>query len=278
MPRFQQRLALLSLLSALLPHTRAFQLGPRMLLRPSPASPSPLCSHQASSSSFVAPLRLSARPQRGARASEQRRARVSELLLQMSRLPRGGGGGGNDLLGNLQRFLQNAGSILSCDNLRRFLQNAGSSGLLLPTLLLLLWSSGQFNWLFSLVNTVFLLIFIIPVIGVVALNLWVKTSLVNGNCPSCKSPVMVAKSSQSMCMQCGTPLIVEDRAGVSNTRVCMQCGTPLIVEDGVVSRAGVYNTQQVPIEGGERASERESERESEGESDGEGERGWARER
>jgi len=207
MPRFQQRLALLSLLSALLPHTRAFQLGPRMLLRPSPASPSPLCSHQASSSSFVAPLRLSARPQRGARASEQRRARVSELLLQMSRLPRGGGGGGNDLL----------------DNLRRFLQNAGSSGLLLPTLLLLLWSSGQFNWLFSLVNTVFLLIFIIPVIGVVALNLWVKTSLVNGNCPSCKSPVMVAKSSQS---------------------VCMQCGTPLIVEDGVVSRAGVYNTQQ----------------------------------
>jgi uncharacterized Zn finger protein (UPF0148 family) len=57
----------------------------------------------------------------------------------------------------------------------------------------------------------------------VGLNLWVKTSVVNGNCPSCNTPVMVAKKSQSN---------------------CMACGTPLIVEDGKVARASVYNTQQ----------------------------------
>ena len=47
----------------------------------------------------------------------------------------------------------------------------------------------QIKWVFDIFNFIFLLVFILPVVLVIALNLWVKTSVVDGECPNCGSRV-----------------------------------------------------------------------------------------
>jgi len=49
--------------------------------------------------------------------------------------------------------------------------------------------SGQLNWLFGVVNFLVLSAIIVPVVAGVALNLWIKNSIVEGECPSCGSEV-----------------------------------------------------------------------------------------
>mmetsp|Transcript_21765 Transcript_21765/g.51680 ORF Transcript_21765/g.51680 Transcript_21765/m.51680 type:complete len:236 (-) Transcript_21765:163-870(-) len=143
------------------------------------------------------------------------RTHPSSLPLR-AKLPSGGNGGG------AAAFLRAIRQQLA--NLTTRVMRAPFSGLLLPTVLLAMLASGQFGWLWSVVNTVFLLVFIVPIVGVIAVNLWVKMSLVNGNCPSCSAKVMLPKNGQGQ-------------------SVCFSCGTPLLVEDGKIARAGMYNTQ-----------------------------------
>eukprot|EP00281_Chroomonas_sp_CCMP1168_P034635 CAMPEP_0206239090 /NCGR_PEP_ID=MMETSP0047_2-20121206/15185_1 /ASSEMBLY_ACC=CAM_ASM_000192 /TAXON_ID=195065 /ORGANISM="Chroomonas mesostigmatica_cf, Strain CCMP1168" /LENGTH=132 /DNA_ID=CAMNT_0053663713 /DNA_START=204 /DNA_END=603 /DNA_ORIENTATION=- len=85
-----------------------------------------------------------------------------------------------------------------------------AAGFIFPAIILGLWASGQFKWLFDIVNFFFILIVVVPVVGLIALNLWVKTSIVNGECPSCNAPSSVVKGQQSICLNCGTPIQVEN--------------------------------------------------------------------
>lgn len=82
--------------------------------------------------------------------------------------------------------------------------------------------TGQLNWLFGVVNFLLLSALVVPVAIVVGINLFIKTSIVDGDCPTCGSKVMLPKQKASQ---------------------CMNCGTPLIIEKGVISRASQYNTQ-----------------------------------
>ena len=45
-----------------------------------------------------------------------------------------------------------------------FVQQNLGSGMLMPAVLLLLWSTGQFQWLFSIFNFVFILFFVVPTV------------------------------------------------------------------------------------------------------------------
>jgi hypothetical protein len=54
-----------------------------------------------------------------------------------------------------------------------------------PTIIFLLFISGQFKWLFDIVNGFFLLIFITPIIGVLGVRLWYNMNVVEGKCPNC---------------------------------------------------------------------------------------------
>jgi len=129
--------------------------------------------------------------------------------LQMSQLP---GGGPDDFFGKTLRSFQ------------AWSRQSGLSNLIFPTVVLALFFSGQFRWLFDLVNVLFILAFAVPIVGVAAFQLWVKTSVVQGTCPSCNSPATAVKG----------------QAGV-----CFQCGAPLIVEDGVIARQSVYAQSEV---------------------------------
>ena len=62
-------------------------------------------------------------------------------------------------------------------------------GLIVPTLVFLLFISGQFKWLFDLVNGVFLFIFIAPIIGVLGVRFWYNLNVVEGKCPNCGAQV-----------------------------------------------------------------------------------------
>ncbi|EKX37422.1 hypothetical protein GUITHDRAFT_116383 [Guillardia theta CCMP2712] len=73
------------------------------------------------------------------------------------------------------------------------------------------------KWVFDIFNFIFLL-----------------TSVVDGECPNCGSRVMLAKKSQSLCMTCGTPLLVENgkvsRVSVYNTRTDTRTGKQTVVD------------------------------------------------
>mmetsp|Transcript_13191 Transcript_13191/g.30324 ORF Transcript_13191/g.30324 Transcript_13191/m.30324 type:complete len:234 (-) Transcript_13191:160-861(-) len=149
-----------------------------------------------------------------------KRARSSSLSMKNT-------GGGKDLIQELQS--QIAGLTRS---LQQFLSNG--TGLIFPAVFVLLLVTGQVKWVFDIFNFIFLLVFILPVVLVIALNLWVKTSVVDGECPNCGSRVMLAKKSQSLCMTCGTPLLVENgkvsRVSVYNTRTDTRTGKQTVVD------------------------------------------------
>jgi len=136
-------------------------------------------------------------------------------------------GGGKD-------FLQEAQAQIASltRSLQQFLSNG--TGLIFPAVFVLLLVTGQIKWVFDIFNFIFLLVFILPVVLVIALNLWVKTSVVDGECPNCGSRVMLAKKSQSLCMTCGTPLLVENgkvsRVSVYNTRTDTRTGKQTVVD------------------------------------------------
>jgi hypothetical protein len=88
-------------------------------------------------------------------------------------------------------------------NFQMWSRQSGASQFYLPAFILALFLSGQFKWLFELVNFFFLMAFIIPVVGIIGVNLWVKTSVVQGTCPSCSSPATCVKGQESMCFNCG---------------------------------------------------------------------------
>ena len=56
-------------------------------------------------------------------------------------------------------------------------------------MLFLLFISGQFKWLFDIVNGFFLLIFIGPIVAVLGLRFWYNFNVVQGKCPTCGAPV-----------------------------------------------------------------------------------------
>jgi len=148
-----------------------------------------------------------------------------------SQLPGGGSGG---IFKKIEQTLMLVKSFVK--------QNLGS-GLAVPVLLLVLWSSGQFQWLFSIFNFIFVLVIVVPTVLVIGLNLWVKRSVVDGACPNCQSRVMLPKNQQSACMTCGTSLLCTDgrieRASIYNTR-----------EDatGKTSVVDVYDVEAIDID------------------------------
>jgi len=153
-------------------------------------------------------------------------------MQQKSQLPGGGPGG---IFKKIEQTLMLVKSFVQ--------QNLGS-GLALPALLLVMWSSGQFQWLFSIFNFIFVLVIVVPTALVVGLNLWVKSSVVDGACPNCQSRVMLPKNQQSACMTCGTSLLCTDgrieRASIYNTREDAATGKTSVVD--------VYDVEAIDID------------------------------
>ena len=60
---------------------------------------------------------------------------------------------------------------------------------MVPTIIFLLFISGQFKWLFDIVNGFFLLAFIVPIAGALGLRFWYNLNVVQGKCPNCGAEV-----------------------------------------------------------------------------------------
>jgi len=154
--------------------------------------------------------------------------------LHMSQLP---GGGGNDFFGKTMREFQ------------AWTRQSGLSQLIFPTIVLAMFFSGQFRWLFDLVNVLFLLAFAVPIIGVAAFQIWVKTSVVTGTCPSCNSPATAVKGQEGVCFNCGAPLIVED-GEIARKSVYAQSET-VDTSTGKATKVEVVDVDVIDIDGKE---------------------------
>uniref|UniRef100_A0A7S0VYE0 Uncharacterized protein n=1 Tax=Hemiselmis tepida TaxID=464990 RepID=A0A7S0VYE0_9CRYP len=154
--------------------------------------------------------------------------------LRMSQLP---GGGPDDFFGKTMR------------NFQAWTKQSGLSGLVFPSIVLALFFSGQFRWLFELVNVLFLLAFAIPLVGVAAFQIWVKTSVVNGKCPSCNSPATAIKGQESVCFSCGAPLIVED-GEIARKSVYAQ-SEAVDTTTGKATKVDVVDVEVIDIDGKE---------------------------
>lgn len=62
------------------------------------------------------------------------------------------------------------------------------------------------GWLVKSVLVIILLLLLAPVVAFIGLRLWLKRSLVEGNCPVCSQPLTGLKNFQIPCPNCGTVL------------------------------------------------------------------------
>jgi predicted RNA-binding Zn-ribbon protein involved in translation (DUF1610 family) len=87
------------------------------------------------------------------------------------------------------------------------------------TTFLVIWGLS-FLGLGWIVNSVFILIGIliaIPIVGAIALQLWIARSVVTSACPVCEHTSTAALNSEFYCPNCGEPLQIEHRKFVRLT-------------------------------------------------------------
>ena len=106
--------------------------------------------------------------------------------------------------------------------------NFDPSTLIGPAILAALIASGALWNILSFINGVFLLIFLLPLVGGPIFNWYLKNNLLEGTCPDCGFPQQILKgTSQHQCLNCGS--IMSSELGVSG--VFMRQG---LEKDGVV--------------------------------------------
>ena len=63
---------------------------------------------------------------------------------------------------------------------------------MVPTIIFVLFISGQFKWLFDIVNGFFILALIVPLVGALGLRFWYNLNVVQGKCPNCGAEVRLS--------------------------------------------------------------------------------------
>jgi hypothetical protein len=105
-------------------------------------------------------------------------------------LPPGGGGGGGR----------------RDDNITGQIKDIGSIALVLGGILLF-FVSPLGALFFTVMNSLLVLSFVIPVVGILSFTIWSYFNTITGVCPNCGTPVKVPKDeSPSLCLNCGTVL------------------------------------------------------------------------
>ncbi len=87
------------------------------------------------------------------------------------------------------------------------------------TTFLVIWglSTLGLGWI---VNSVFILVGIIiaiPIVGAIAIQLWLSRAIVTDNCPICEHNFTATLNSEFYCPSCGEPLQIEKRKFVRLT-------------------------------------------------------------
>ena len=84
-----------------------------------------------------------------------------------------------------------------------------------PLVFFLLLSSGALGVLFNVANVIFLVIFLVPLIGGPIFQWYINQNLLEGTCPDCGAPIQVLKDQSARCMSCGSSVASElDASGV----------------------------------------------------------------
>lgn len=83
------------------------------------------------------------------------------------------------------------------------------SSLVAPLVLAALVASGAIWSILSFVNGLFLVLFLVPLVGGPLLNFYLKNNLLEGTCPDCGYPQQVLKGSAHQCLNCGAVMSSE---------------------------------------------------------------------
>ena len=84
-----------------------------------------------------------------------------------------------------------------------------------PLVFFLLLSSGALGVLFNVANVIFLVIFLVPLIGGPIFQWYINQNLLEGTCPDCGAPIQVLKDQTARCMSCGSSVASDlDASGV----------------------------------------------------------------
>jgi predicted RNA-binding Zn-ribbon protein involved in translation (DUF1610 family) len=97
-------------------------------------------------------------------------------------------------------------------NFKSIAINFSGIGFWLVTLaIILLLSSLGLGWLLKSIFVVLLILFLTPVIALIALRWWLKRNVIEDQCPSCEVSFLVVNNTQGQCPNCGERVTVKDR-------------------------------------------------------------------
>ena len=94
-------------------------------------------------------------------------------------------------------------------------------GLVGPAVFALLLFTGGLGWVFNLLNGIFLIVFVLPLLVGPIINWYVRQNLLEGTCPECGAPVQLFKGQQGQCVYCGACMSSE----LSPSKVFMRTST-----------------------------------------------------
>jgi hypothetical protein len=79
------------------------------------------------------------------------------------------------------------------------------------TLLGVIWLLGAvgLGWVVKSLAVLVVLVLAAPVLGFIGLRFWLRRNLVRGPCPVCATTVTGIKGAETVCLNCGTPLLTE---------------------------------------------------------------------
>ena len=84
------------------------------------------------------------------------------------------------------------------------------SWLLLIAILWLVSSVGLW-WLVKSFFIIIGLLLLLPILAFIGFQIWLRRSLVNGNCPVCNQTLLGVNNQQMQCPSCGEALVVKDK-------------------------------------------------------------------
>lgn len=81
-------------------------------------------------------------------------------------------------------------------------------------LIAILWliSSVGLWWIVKSIFILIGLVLLLPILAVVGVQIWLRRSLTNGNCPVCHQSLIGVNNQKIQCPSCGEVLVVENKA------------------------------------------------------------------